>query len=46
MPMSVANGHWPCSMLMTMVMQGTGEEVDRETSAGQYDRRTVLVTDA
>ena len=29
-----------------MVTQGTKEEVDREANAGQYDKKTVLVTDA
>ena len=37
-------------LLTTLIMptpnQGTGEEVDRETNAGQYGRKVVLVTDA
>ena len=37
---------FPMPISTPISTQGTGEEVDRETNAGQYGRKVVLVTDA
>ena len=44
-PIAHAHAHAHAHAQLIIPTQGTGEEVDRETNAGQYGGKVVLVTD-